>query len=53
MALIIGIKFGMGNVAEAAGIGTAYWIPITAWIIAAGIALWAYGLHRKIAASLA
>jgi MFS family permease len=51
MALIIGIKFGMGNVAEASGIGTAYWIPISAWIIAAGIALWAYGLHRKIAAS--
>lgn len=51
MVLIIVIKFLMGNVAETAGVGVAYIVPISAWVAAAAIALWAYGLHKKIAAS--
>lgn len=50
MGLIIVMKFLMGNVAEAGGVGVAYWFPIGAALAAAAIAMWAYGLHKKHAA---
>ncbi len=50
MGIIIVMKFAMGNVAQASGVGVSYWIPIVSWLSAAVIALWAFGLHKKQAA---
>lgn len=50
MGLILVIKFFMGHVAQVSGVGVAYWIPITSWLVAAVIAMWAWGLAKKQAA---
>lgn len=51
MGTIIVLKFVMGNVAENSGVGVAYWIPVVSWSLAVIVALWAYGLHKKHAAT--